>query len=55
MEEHQLYWKSTGKAGKKMPDGSSTEGKWFPFEALMKTSETDNYFLKGKDVENLLW
>tara|TARA_R110000765_G_scaffold96345_1_gene181510 strand:+ start:472 stop:1350 length:879 start_codon:yes stop_codon:yes gene_type:complete len=44
----QRLYESTGLAGKKLPDGSTSKGTWVPLEGYGKSTTGKDWFIKGK-------
>jgi hypothetical protein len=44
----QRFYQSTGLAGKKLPDGSTSKGTWVPLEGYGKSTAGKDWFIKGK-------
>ena len=44
----QRFYESTGLAGKKLPDGSTSKGTWVPLEGYGKSTTGKDWFIKGK-------
>jgi len=44
----QRFYESTGLAGKKLADGSTSKGTWVPLEGYGKSISGKNWFIKGK-------
>ena len=48
--ESQRFYQSTGLAGKKLPDGSTSKGTWVPLEGFGESSGTNKWFIKSKSI-----